>query len=179
MNRVAFVFAVVAGMMIAENRLSRRNEGTLRARGAVVPPGDPYVALSVLYVGSFIAMAFEGAWHAMHGAAPGTGAPAWALSGALLFAASKALKYWAIAALGDRWSFRVIVEPGRPLVDSGPYRYIAHPNYVAVIGELVGAAMMIGAPYLGVLGTLAFGAALAARVRFESRVLAPMRPARK
>ena len=90
----------------------------------------------------------------------------------LLFAASKALKYSAIRAPGYRWSFRVLVLPGRPLVTSGPYRYVAHPNYIAVVGELVGTAMMVGAPVAGPLMVAAFGLVLWARVRFEDRVLA-------
>jgi methyltransferase len=95
----------------------------------------------------------------------------WLPSGVLLFAASKALKYWAIGALGERWSFRVLVLPGVPLVRTGPYRFVAHPNYVAVVGELVGAAMMFGAGLSGPVMIALFGIALRARVRFETRVL--------
>jgi len=99
--------------------------------------------------------------------------PMWA--GVILFAASKGLKYWAIGSLGVRWTFKVFVIPGRPLVATGPYRYLAHPNYVGVVGELVGAAMMCGAPTAGVIGSVAFGAALWQRVRFESAVLRRVR----
>ena len=80
---------------------------------------------------------------------PNDGSPSWPVAGVLLFVASKALKYWAIRTLGERWTFRVLVQPGRPLVTTGPYRYVAHPNYIAVVGELVGAAMMLGARVSG------------------------------
>jgi methyltransferase len=93
------------------------------------------------------------------------------LSGLLLFVASKALKYWAIAALGPRWSFRVLVLPRVPLVATGPYRYVAHPNYVAVVGELLGTAMMMKAQVTGPVALAVFGTLLAIRVRFETRAL--------
>ena len=92
-------------------------------------------------------------------------------TGVLLFVASKVLKYWAIGALGERWSFRVLVQPGRPLVTTGPYAYIAHPNYVAVIGELVGTAMMVNAAVSGPVMIGAFALVLRRRVRVESHAL--------
>jgi methyltransferase len=169
-SEVAFVAAVVVGFMLAEWRLSLRNEKTLRAAGAVEPRGDVYRAMAVLYPASFVLMAIEGAWRASSSAAPISG-PSWAASGIVLFAASKGLKYWAIRSLGERWSFRVLVQPGRPLVRTGPYAFLAHPNYVAVVGELAATAMMVGAPVSGPIMLLAFGVVLWRRVQFESGVL--------
>ena len=63
--------------------------------------------------------------------------------GALLFIASKALKYWAIRSLGARWSFRVLVLPGRPLVASGPYRYVRHPIYTGLSAMLTVIVMFV------------------------------------
>jgi methyltransferase len=82
------------------------------------------------------------------------------------------LKYWAIGSLGERWSFRVYVLPGEPLVTTGPYRYVAHPNYIAVMGELIGTAMMMRAAISGPVMTVLFGLVLLRRLRFEERVLA-------
>ena len=73
--------------------------------------------------------------------------------------------------VGDRrrsgacWTFRVIVVPGTTLVASGPYRFMRHPNYVAVVGELVGVALMTGARVTGPLATLGVRAADAAAHR--------------
>lgn len=169
-----FMTAVIFGLMWAEARVSWAHERRLRDEGAVAPPGDVYLPMAVLYPLAFLAMGVEGAWRA---AATGTSmlsgaGPAWALSGAVLFVASKALKYWAIHALGYRWSFRVFIVPGLPLVRTGPYRYVAHPNYIGVVGELVGAAMMMGANVSGPIAIVAFGVVLWARLRFETRVLA-------
>jgi methyltransferase len=173
MNATIFATAVVFGLMLAENRRSRQNEAALLSHGAIAPPGDVYWLLAWLYPAAFLVMGVEGAWRAWYAGSTTTPAegPSWAAAGVLLFVASKALKYWAIASLGERWSFRVLVQPGRPLVTTGPYRYVAHPNYIAVVGELVGAAMMVGALVTGPVMILAFGLALQARVRFESRVL--------
>jgi len=174
MSLVLFVIAVIFGMMLAELRISRAHEQQLLAAGAIAPPGDVYSVLAVVYPAAFLLMGAEGLWRAAvsaHDAAARTAAPSWAASGVVLFVASKALKYWAIGTLGDRWSFRVLIQPGRPLVASGPYRYVAHPNYIALVGELVSTAMMVGAVVLGPLMTAAVGAAIWARVRFERRML--------
>lgn len=173
---VAFVTALILGLLLAETRVSRRHERKLRAQGAVTPPGDVYLALLLLYPTAFLLMGLEGLWRASvsgrHAeAALASDGPAWCVSGVLLFLASKALKYWAIRTLGARWTFRVFVVPGVALATTGPYRYVAHPNYIAVVGELVGTAMMVGARVCGPLMLAAFGVALWARVRFENRIL--------
>jgi methyltransferase len=172
-NVVAFVTALGLGLMLAENRVSRAHERALRARGAVAPL-DLYALVAVLYPALLLAMGIEGMWRATrHAPVAGLadGGPAWFASGLLLFVASKALKYWAIRALGERWTFRVLVLPGVPLVTDGPYRFIAHPNYVAVIGELAGAAMMCGAGLPGPIGIGVYSVILWMRARFEERAL--------
>jgi methyltransferase len=87
----------------------------------------------------------------------------------VLFAAGKTLKWWAILALGRFWTFRVIVLPGSTPIHTGPYRYLRHPNYVGVAGELVGVAMLAGAPVAGPLGTALFIALMAVRAVVENR----------
>jgi methyltransferase len=174
LNTVAAVGAVIFGLMLAEARVSVSHEKLLRKAGAVRPDGDPYLALALLYPAAFAAMVGEGLWRASQSGVVDAG-PNWFASGLIMFVAGKGLKYWAIGSLGIRWSFKVFVVPGRPLVANGPYRYLAHPNYVGLVGELVGAAMMCGAPIAGVIGSLAFGAALWRRVRFESAVLRRVR----
>jgi methyltransferase len=163
--------SVILGLMLAEARLASRNEAALRARGAIEPAGDVYRVMAILYPACFIVMGVEGYWRARSNLVGPLQDDGLVVSGVLLFAASKALKYWAIHALGPRWSFRVLVLPGVTLVSGGPYRYVAHPNYVAVVGELVGAAMMMSAWGTGPIALAAFGAALWARVRVERGAL--------
>jgi methyltransferase len=89
----------------------------------------------------------------------------------MVFGIAKALKYWAIATLGRRWTFRVLVPPGSTRIVAGPYRWMRHPNYVAVIGELAGAAAMMRAIVAGPIATVGFGALMLARIRIEERAL--------
>ena len=93
------------------------------------------------------------------------------MAGILLMLASKGLKYWAIANLADRWTFKVLVLPGVPLVRTGPYRYVDHPNYIAVVGELAGMALMMSAWITGPVMTLLFGVALLMRLKVETGAL--------
>jgi methyltransferase len=171
MNQVAFITALIFGMMIVETRISRRNERALRLGGALEPSGDVYRAMAFLYPAAFFLMGLEGAWRGATADRGSLTEPSWQASGVGLFIASKALKYWAIRSLGDRWSFRVLVVPGRPLVTSGPYRYVAHPNYIAVVGELASAAMMVGARVAGPVMLALFSVVLWKRVQLESRAL--------
>lgn len=151
-------------MMLGEALLSRVNERALRARGAVEPPDDVYRTMQWAYPGAFLAMGVEGA---LVGPAPGT----WTLAGAALFGLAKVLKYWAIASLGPRWTFRVLVPPAAPVVTRGPYAWLRHPNYVAVVGELLAFALMVGARAVGPVALVGFAAILRRRIAVENRAL--------
>jgi methyltransferase len=93
------------------------------------------------------------------------------MAGAMLLVAAKAIKFWAIATLGRRWTYRVLVLPGAPLVASGPYRFVRHPNYVGVVGELIAMALLSGARITGPLAVLVFGWLLVRRIAAEERAL--------
>jgi methyltransferase len=164
MMRAAIVAIVAFVPMIAEARRSRRHDRALRALGAFEPPGDVYQLMQVAYPGCFVAIAGE-AWIRDTPLGPSL------VAGACLFTAAKALKYWAIATLGTRWTFRVLVPPGQSLIAAGPYRLMRHPNYVGVAGEIVGAALIGAAPVAGAAAFLAFGSLMLMRIRVEERAL--------
>jgi methyltransferase len=151
-------------LLIAEAVLSRRHERALRARGAREPEHDVYRVMQVAYPLCFIAMAAEGWWQ-------GPPVPGIFWSGLALFAIAKGLKYWAVATLGDRWTFRVLIPPDSPRVVSGPYAFLRHPNYIAVAGELIAFAMMMDAPIAGPVATAGFTALMLRRLRVEERAL--------
>ena len=162
---IAFVTTIACLLIMAgEAVLSAFNEKQLRARGAVEAEGDVIGAMRWAYPGAFIAMGIEGAL---------TGpSPREVLMGGLaLLGLAKALKIWAIASLGPKWSYRVLVVPGEPLVTSGPYRFIPHPNYLAVVGEIVSVAAIVWAPVTGVLAAIGFGRLMIARIRIEDKAL--------
>jgi methyltransferase len=78
---------------------------------------------------------------------------------------------WAIASLGPRWTFRVLVPPGSTRTVRGPYRWLAHPNYVGVAGELIGVALAMHAVVTGPLSLLGFGSLMMQRIRIENSAL--------
>lgn len=160
----ATALTAVLFMMLAELTRSRRNERELRRRGAVEPEGDVYRVLALVYPLMFVAMAIEGTF--------GGRSDNWLLIGGFtIFVAAKALKLWAIATLGLRWSYRVLVLPETPLVTTGPYAHLRHPNYLAVFGEIAGFAMMVGAVWSGVGSLLLFGVLVRRRIVIEENAL--------
>jgi methyltransferase len=162
--RTLVVAGVIFGLLLWEALLSARHERSLRILGAVEPPGDVFPAMRIAYPLLFLAMTIEGLLRGSAGAE-------WLAAGTVVFLLAKLLKYVAIATLGVRWSFRVLVLPGAPLVTRGIYRYVRHPNYLALIGELVGAALLLHAPTAGIAGTLGFGVLLRKRIRVEEQAL--------
>lgn len=155
---------LVFGPMLAEAWLSRVHEDALRGAGAVEPSGDVYRAMQVAYPAAFAAMIVEGAWR-------GAAADVFVAAGLLVWLAAKLLKYWAIAALGVRWTFRVLVPARSVRRTAGPYRWLRHPNYVAVAGELIGVALAMHAPVSGIPAVAGFTWLMSRRVRIEEDAL--------
>jgi methyltransferase len=150
--------------MAGEAWLSARNERMLRMRGAVEPVRDVYDTMRWAYPASFVAMALEGA---LIGPSPSAGF----VAGLAVLGLSKALKIWAISTLGVRWTYKVFILPDAPLIARGPYAFMRHPNYLAVVGELIGMALTVGAPRIGIVALLGFGTLLRRRITLEDRAL--------
>jgi methyltransferase len=162
--RLLSLLVIVFVMMAIEAGRAARNEHAQLARGGVEPPGDVYRVMRAVYPLAFLGMLAEGAIRS------GPAFPV-ALAGGVVFVMAKTLKWWAIASLGPFWTFRVIVIPGAALVDRGPYRWLRHPNYVAVMGELAGVALITGAIVSGVTAMAVFGPLLIKRIAVEERAL--------
>jgi methyltransferase len=82
-------------------------------------------------------------------------------------------RYWVISTLGPRWTTRIIVLPGAPLVRRGPYRFVDHPNYVVVVGEVAVLPLVFGLWPVALIFSLLNAAVLAVRIREENRALRP------
>lgn len=158
------LFAAAYLPMVLEAAWSARNDRVLRAAGAVEPADDVFRVMQFVYPLCFAAMLTESLMVPRR--AVGSLA-----AGMVIFTAAKALKYWAVASLGVRWTYRVLVPPHSALIRRGPYRFMRHPNYAAVIGELTGFAMMAAAPISGVVMLIVFVSLMRARVRIEERAL--------
>jgi methyltransferase len=160
---LAAYFVVVGVQRAVELGLSRRNLRRLAARGAREYGArhfPMFVALHALYPVALVA-------EVAGGARPGPAWPLWL--GAWL--AAQALRIAAIVALGERWNVRIVVVPGEPPLRRGIYRWLAHPNYLAVALEFVAAPLMFGAWRTALAASLANLLAMAVRIPAEERAL--------
>ena len=82
---------------------------------------------------------------------------------------------WVLATLGPRWTTRIIVLPGEPLVASGPYKYFSHPNYAVVAAEIAVLPLALHLPLLALIFTTLNAAILVIRVRAEACALSAIR----
>jgi len=159
---VAFVIlALVTLQRLGELWLSNRNTRRLLARGAreVAPGHYPLIVMvHVLWLA------------ALWWLAPSRPVDAFWLA---LFVLLQLGRIWVIATLGERWTTRIIVLPGAPLVGRGPYRWVNHPNYVIVIGEIAVLPLVFGLWQLAIAFSLFNAAILAIRIREENRAIRP------
>jgi methyltransferase len=88
-----------------------------------------------------------------------------------LFALIEVGRVWVLRTLGNRWTTRIIVVPGETLVADGPYRFVRHPNYLVVIGEIAVLPLVFGLWDIAILFSLLNAAVLAVRIRAENRAL--------
>ena len=167
---LATYLVVLAAQRVGELVLSRRNLERLRSQGAREVGGGHFPLFVVLHALYPVALVIE----VLRGARPGDGWPLWLA----VWLAAQALRVAAIATLGERWNVRIVVLPGAPPVRRGIYRWLAHPNYVAVALEFVAAPLMFGAWRTAVAASLLNALAMAVRIPAEERALREAREAR-
>lgn len=167
-SRLLYTLLVVlmVGERLVELAISRRNERRLRARGARESGAGHYPAMVALHTAWLAASVLE-PWLLER-----PFVPALAVAAGLALAAAMAMRYWVIATLGDRWCTRVLVPPGEPPVTGGPYRWLRHPNYLAVAVEAFALPLIHTAWLTAVVLGGANLALLATRIRAEDRALA-------
>ncbi len=89
----------------------------------------------------------------------------------LLFLLIEAGRIWVLRTLGPRWTTRIIVIPGEQLVRSGPYRFVDHPNYLVVVGEIAVLPLVFGLWQVALIFSMLNAVILAVRIRAENRAL--------
>ncbi|MFE9443428.1 isoprenylcysteine carboxyl methyltransferase family protein [Streptomyces sp. NPDC006602] len=169
-SEVLFTVLVLAVGLerVAELVVSQRNAALSLARGGVECGRGHYPVMVVLHTGLLVGALVE-VWMRR----PDTAAVlAWSML--ILVAASQALRWWCIATLGRQWNTRVIVVPGAARVTDGPYRWIPHPNYVAVVVEGIALPLVHSAWITAVVFTALNGFLLATRIRTEDAALAQL-----
>ena len=150
---------------IAELLLSRRNARIALARGGIESGASHFRFMAAVHALFLPACAAEVLF--LH--RPFPGALGWVCAGAAV--AAQGLRWWAIATLGWRWNVRVIVVPAEPPVRGGPYRFLRHPNYVAVAVEMLSVPLAYGAFLCALIFSLLNLLLLRVRIRVEEAAL--------
>ncbi|WP_326665564.1 isoprenylcysteine carboxyl methyltransferase family protein [Streptomyces sp. NBC_00385] len=161
----ALVLAV-AGERLAELAVALRNTRWALARGGTESGRGHYPAMVALHTALLAGCLAEA------GLADRPFVPLLGWTMVAVVVAAQVLRWWCIRTLGHRWSTRVIVVPGLPLVTGGPYRLLRHPNYVAVAAEGLALPLVHGAWVTAVVFTVLNAALMAVRVRCEEAALA-------
>ncbi len=159
------LLAAVAAERLAELAVSRRNAAWSFAHGGREYGGGHYPLMVTLHVGLLVGAAAE-VLVLSRPFIPRLGWPMLAL-----VVGAQALRWTVIRTLGPRWSTRVIVIPGRTRIRSGPYRFVKHPNYVAVVVEGFALPLVHSAWLTAALFSAANLPLLGVRIRCEERAL--------
>ena len=162
--------ATVAAERLAELAWSRAHERRMRRRGGSVVREPWYAAMVALHAGTLVAAPVE-AWLRARRGAPRPLVRAIGLCGLV---AATALRAWTLSTLGDSWSTRVtrFAGGGRRVTTGGPYRFIRHPNYLAVILELAALPLAGGAVVTALAASALDALVLSRRIPLEERELA-------
>ena len=159
MTGAAALLVFVTAERLLELWWAQRNTRALLARGAVEHAPGHYPLIVALH-----ALWLLGLW------VFGRSNPV-SIGWLLVFFLLQAGRVWVLATLGTRWTTRILVLPGAPLVASGPYRFVSHPNYIVVAGEIAVLPLCLGLTWYAVVFSLANAAVLAIRIRAESEAL--------
>jgi methyltransferase len=160
MTAAEIILGAVTLQRLAELVLAHRNTSALLARGAHEIGAAHYPLIVAAHAAWLLSLWIFGREQPVN---------ALALAGYLLL---QVLRAWVMWTLGRRWTTRILVLPGEPLVASGPYRYLSHPNYAVVAGEIALLPLTLNLPVLAPIFTATNAAALTLRIRTESRALA-------
>lgn len=165
-------FTILVGLVglerVAELVVSTRNAAWSKAQGGVETGLGHYPFMVVLHTG-LLAGALVEAW-VRRPEVPS--ALAWSML--LVVLLTQALRWWCIATLGQRWNTRVLVVPGLAPVTGGPYRWLKHPNYVAVVVEGIALPLVHSAWITSLVFTVLNAGLLTVRIRAENAALATL-----
>jgi methyltransferase len=154
-----FILGLVTLQRAGELVLSHYNTRRLMARGAVEVAPRHYPLVVAVHAGWLVSLWVFGYDRPI------------TIVALLVYLMLQGLRFWVMRTLGPRWITRIIVLPGESLVSAGPYRFLAHPNYAVVAGEIAVLPLAFGLPLAAVIFTVLNSAVLAIRIRAENRAL--------
>jgi len=165
MSLIAYaIIAAVAVQRLAELAWARHNTTRLLAQGAVETGARHYPLIVLLHVSWLGAITLLLPRPAAIFAVP-----------LALFVLLQFARLWVLASLGPFFTTRIVTLPGAPLVRKGPYRFVRHPNYLVVAGEIATLPLVFGEPMVAIVFSIGNAALLAWRIRVEERALTPRR----
>lgn len=163
MTAAEIILALVTLQRAGELVVARRNTQRLMARGGVEIAAGHYPLVVAVHAGWLISLWLFGRDQPVNAIALAA------------YLALQGLRGWVFWTLGARWTTRIIVVSGETLVSTGPYRYLSHPNYAVVIGEIAVLPLVFYLPWLAAIFTVLNAMVLAIRIRAENRALATSR----
>ncbi|WP_319797218.1 isoprenylcysteine carboxyl methyltransferase family protein [Nitrobacter sp.] len=163
MTLATLILALVTLQRLGELVISRYNTRRLLAQGAIeIAPGHyPFVVM--IHAAWLTTLWIWGRGQDVN------------LVALSIFILLQALRVWVLATLGSRWTTRIIVLPNAPMVTSGPYRYLSHPNYAIVAAEIAILPLALHLVLIASIFTVLNALVLVIRIRAESRALATVR----
>lgn len=162
MTLAGAILGLVTVQRLGELLLSRRNTERLLAQGAHEAAPGHYSLIVALH-----AAWLAGLWYlALRSGDVDVG-----LGWLAVFVILQGLRVWVIATLGRRWTTRIIVLPGAPLVRDGPFRFVTHPNYCIVAAEILVLPLCFGLAWYGIVFSALNALVLWIRIRAEAAAL--------
>ena len=155
---------ILALQRISELLIARRNEKKVLGEGAVEYDPLGYKVIVAMHVAFFLSFIAE--YYILRRSLN----TLWPLL-LLVLLTAEALRYWAISSLGKYWNTKIVVIPGTSLVSKGPYKYIRHPNYLAVVIEIAIIPLIFSCYITSALFTLFNLIVLRRRIRIEESAL--------
>jgi methyltransferase len=157
------VLAVVTLQRLGELLLAERNTRRLLAKGAYEVGRGHYPFMVAVHAGWLVALWLLGPGPPIH------------IVPLIIYILLQVARVWVIATLGDRWTTRIIILPGEPLVRHGPYRWLDHPNYLIVVVEIAVLPLVFDLPVVAAFFSTLNAIVLWVRIREENEALAPHR----
>ena len=164
MTALYWTLVLIALQRLAELAWTALNTVRLRRLGAVEADAGGYPLFVLLHAGWLAGLAL---------AVPAATLPSWPLL--TLFVMLQLGRLWVILSLGRWWTTRILTLPGAPLVQTGPFRWVRHPNYVLVMAEFAILPLAFGAIALAAIFSALNLMLIARRIRIEDHALAPRR----
>ena len=160
MTSAEFILAAVTLQRAGELVVSRYNTRKLLARGAIEMAPRHYPLIVAVHATWLLSLWIFGRDQPV------------SIVALSFYIVLQGLRFWVMRTLGSRWTTRIIVLPGQPLVSGGPYRFLSHPNYAVVAGEIAALPLALNLPLLAAVFSVLNAAILAIRIKAEGRALA-------